>query len=77
MGELANRRVLAPLFLILLTQTVITMSSYALPVIAPLAAELEQLNTTARTQSRALAYDVDALGFSGVLQNLKRPRRQG
>ncbi|MBT5107559.1 MAG: MFS transporter [Rhodospirillaceae bacterium] len=38
MGELANRRVLAPLFLILLTQTVITMSSYALPVIAPLAA---------------------------------------
>jgi hypothetical protein len=44
---------------------------------AALAAELEQLNTTARTQSRALAYDVDALGFSGVLQNLKRSRRQG
>ena len=38
MDELLNRRVLAPLFLILCSQTVITMSSYALPVIAPLAA---------------------------------------
>ena len=40
-------------------------------------AEVNQLNETARTQSRTLAYDVDALGFSGVLQKLKRPRRQG
>lgn len=44
---------------------------------AALAAELDQLNATARTQSRGLAYDVDALGFSGVLQKLKRPRQQG
>jgi hypothetical protein len=43
---------------------------------AALAAELDQLNTTVRIQSRGLAYDVDALGFSGVLQKLKRPRRQ-
>ena len=43
---------------------------------AALAAELDQLNTTARIQSRGLAYDVDALSFSGVLQKLKRPRRQ-
>jgi hypothetical protein len=42
---------------------------------AALAAELDHLNTTARIQSRGLAYDVDALGFSGVLQKLKRPRR--
>jgi len=42
-----------------------------------LAGEVIQLNETARTQSRTLAYDVDALGFSGVRQKLKRPRRQG
>ncbi len=41
-----------------------------------LAAELNQLNTTARRESRTLDYDVDALGFSGVLQKLKRLRRQ-
>jgi len=44
---------------------------------AALAAEVNQLNTTAMMESRRLAYDVDALGFSGVLQKLKRPRRQG
>jgi hypothetical protein len=55
-------------------------SLHEMPVVesraAALAAELDQLNTTARIQSRGLAYDVDALGFSGVLQKLKRPRRQ-
>ncbi len=40
-----------------------------------LAAEVNQLNLTVRTQSRELAYDVDAFGFSGALQKLKRPRR--
>ncbi len=39
------------------------------------AKELEQLNAAARDQGRTLAYDVDALGFAGVLQRLKRPRR--
>jgi predicted MFS family arabinose efflux permease len=39
MDDLLQRKVLAPLILILATQTVITMSSYALPVIAPLAAK--------------------------------------
>ncbi|MFT6581533.1 MAG: putative MFS family arabinose efflux permease [Alphaproteobacteria bacterium] len=38
MNELLNRRVLAPLTLILMAQTTITMSSYSLPVIAPIAA---------------------------------------
>jgi len=42
-----------------------------------LAAELNQLNTTAMMESRGLDYDVDALGFSGVLQKLKRPRGRG
>ena len=41
-----------------------------------LAAELNQLNATARSGSRTLAFDVDAFGFAGVLQKLKRPRRQ-
>jgi predicted MFS family arabinose efflux permease len=39
MDDLLKRTVLAPLILILASQTVITMSSYALPVIAPLAAK--------------------------------------
>ncbi len=42
---------------------------------AALAAEVNQLNTTAMMESRRLAYHVDALGFSGVLQKLKRPRQ--
>ena len=41
-----------------------------------LAKELDQLNATALSQSRTLAYDVDAFGYAGVLQRLKRPRRQ-
>ena len=41
-----------------------------------LAAELNQLNATARRESLTLAFDVDGLGFPGVLQKLKRPRRQ-
>ncbi|MDA0369261.1 MAG: hypothetical protein O2995_12800 [Proteobacteria bacterium] len=40
-----------------------------------LAAEVNQLNLTVQTQSRGLAYDVDAFGFSGALQKLKRLRR--
>lgn len=40
-----------------------------------LATEINQLNTTVQTESRALAYDVDAFGFSSVLQKLKRSRR--
>jgi hypothetical protein len=40
-----------------------------------LAAEVNQLNLTVRIQSRELAYDVDAFGFSGALQKLKRSRR--
>jgi hypothetical protein len=40
-----------------------------------LATEVSQLNTTVQNESRALAYDVDAFGFSSVLQKLKRSRR--
>jgi hypothetical protein len=40
-----------------------------------LAKEVNQLNRTVRTESRGLDYDIDAFGFSGVLQKLKRPRR--
>jgi len=39
------------------------------------AKELDQLNTTALTESRTLAWDVDGLGFPGVLQRLKRKTR--
>jgi len=39
-----------------------------------LAKEVNQLSTTVKTESQGLAYDVDAFGFSEVLQKLKRLR---
>lgn len=40
-----------------------------------LATEANQLNTTVQAEAQGLAYDVDAFGFSSVLQKLKRSRR--